>query len=244
MARVNRLSITCHGFTLVELAVVVAVIALLLGSLLVPLTTQVEQRNVSQTQRQLDEIREAIIGFAMVNGRLPRPATSPTNGTENPAPCTSALDCTGYLPWVTLGVPRTDAWGKMYRYSVTLDFANSAFNFSTTTANLKTVQTRDSGGAVGNLATNLVAVVLSYGAENFGKTPDGADLVNSSATNLDEQNNESEFNACTPTANCTNFMSRPVSKSPSAIGGEFDDLLVWVPTSILFNRMVSAGKLP
>jgi hypothetical protein len=68
--------------------------------------------------------------------------------------------------------------------------------------------------------------------------------VNSSATNLDEKNGDSEFNACTPTANCTNWVSRPLSKSPGATGGEFDDLLVWVPTSILFNRLVSAGKLP
>src|SRR3954452_9115840 len=40
------------GFTLVELAVVVAVIALLVGSMLIPLATQVEQRNISQTQKQ------------------------------------------------------------------------------------------------------------------------------------------------------------------------------------------------
>jgi hypothetical protein len=99
-------------------------------------------------------------------------------------------------------------------------------------------------GAVVSLANNLAAVVLSYGAENFGKTADGTDIMNSSATNLDEQNNDSEFTACTPAANCTNFVSRPLSKSSAATGGEFDDLLVWVPTSILFNRMVSAGKLP
>ena len=64
------------GFTLIELAVVIVVIALLLGSILVPLTSQVEQRKVLETQKTLDEIKEALIGFAMINGRLPRPATS------------------------------------------------------------------------------------------------------------------------------------------------------------------------
>jgi type II secretory pathway pseudopilin PulG len=43
------------GFTLVELAVVVLVVTLLLGSLLIPLATQVEQRNVSETQKRLQE---------------------------------------------------------------------------------------------------------------------------------------------------------------------------------------------
>ena len=45
------------GFTLLELAVVVAVITLMIGSLLVPLTTQVNQRNVTETERRLEEAR-------------------------------------------------------------------------------------------------------------------------------------------------------------------------------------------
>jgi prepilin-type N-terminal cleavage/methylation domain-containing protein len=107
-----------NGFTLVELAVVVAVITLLLGSLLVPLATQVEQRNITQTQKQLDELREALLGFAIVNGRLPRPATSEADGKERAAACADARECTGYVPWVTLGLPKADLWGKLLGYSV------------------------------------------------------------------------------------------------------------------------------
>ncbi len=240
-ARRRRSSTGHSGFTLVELAIVVAVIALLLGSLLVPLTTQVEQRHVAQTDVQLEEIREALIGFAMVNGRLPRPANSITDGTERAA-CVTAQDCTGYLPWVALGVRKTDAWGKMFRYTVSLDFANASFNLSTTMANTKTVQTRDSGGALVNLATNLPAVLLSYGANNFGTSDDGTAIANSSATNTDEQTNDTKFNTCTP--NCSVFVGRSVATSSGSAGGEFDDRLVWVSANILFNRMVTAGKLP
>jgi prepilin-type N-terminal cleavage/methylation domain-containing protein len=233
------------GFTLVELAVVVAVIALLLGSLLYPLTTQVEQRHVAQTDQQLEEIRQALIGFAMVNGRLPRPAVSTTNGTEKGA-CVTPLDCTGYLPWVALGVSQTDAWGKLYRYSVSPEFANASFNLSTVAAFPKIIVTRDAGGAQVPLtnANVVVAVVMSYGANNFGTTADGANIANSSATNTDEQNNDAEFNACTWVANCTTFWGRPVSTSTGAAGGEFDDRVVWVSSAVLFNRMVTAGKLP
>src|SRR5688572_18807822 len=90
-----------RGFTLIELAVVVVVIALLLGSLLYPLNTQVEQRNVAQTQRVLEETREALIGYAMIHGRLPRPAASETDGSER-GTCGGGTPndaCTGYIPW-------------------------------------------------------------------------------------------------------------------------------------------------
>jgi type II secretory pathway pseudopilin PulG len=227
--------------------VVVAVIALLLGSLLVPLTTQVEQRNVAQTDAQLEEIRQALIGFAMLSGRLPRPATSATDGTERGA-CTTAQDCTGYLPWAALGVNKTDAWGKIFRYSVSPEFAIS-FTLSTTAANPKIIVTRDPSGTqvpLTNTTTNpnVVAVVMSYGANNFGTTTDGTTIANSSTSNTDEQNNDAEFNACTWVANCTTFWGRSVSTSTLAPGGEFDDRVVWVSANLLFNRMVTAGKLP
>ena len=111
------------GFTLIELAVVIVVIALLLGSILVPLTSQVEQRKVLETQKTLDEIKEALIGFAMINGRLPRPATSSSDGTER-GNCTTELECTGFIPWTALGVSKVDSYGKIIRYSVTPAFAN------------------------------------------------------------------------------------------------------------------------
>src|SRR5438067_1245368 len=185
MARLKPTQNKTKGFTLVELAVVVAVIALLLGTLLVPLTSQVEQRNITQTQKQLEEIREALLGYAMVNGRLPRPALSETDGKERDNPCTDARECTGFIPWVTLGLPKADAWGKMIGYSVVPEFANATFDFNTN-GTLKVVQTRTQTGAIQNLATNQVAVVISYGAKNWGRTENGTDVANSSLTNVDE----------------------------------------------------------
>ena len=244
MRRAHATLVRFRGFTLVELAVVVAVIALLLGSILVPLTTQVAQRNISQTQRELEEIREALIGFAMVNRYLPCPAVSDSNGTAK-ATCATAVDATGYLPWITLGVPRTDAWGKMYRYSVAPEFANAGapFDFSTTLASAKTVQTRDGTGTPTPLATGAIAVVLSYGANNWGHTTDLNDIIDSSGTNLDEDENNSKF-SCTVATDCTNFWSRAPAANSTALGGEFDDMLTWVTGNVLFSRMVAAGKLP
>jgi prepilin-type N-terminal cleavage/methylation domain-containing protein len=230
------------GFTLLELAVVVAVITLLLGSLLVPLATQVEQRNVAQTQKQLDDVREALLGFVIVNGRLPRPTPSEADGNERAAACADARECTGYLPWVTLGVAKTDVWGKVIVYSVAPQYANGTFTFDTP-GSLKTVQTRLADGTLANMATNLVVVYGSHGAKNWGKSENGTDIIDSSTTNLDEDANNGKFH-CTVVANCTDFVSRPLTAATAAPGGEFDDQLAWVPQSILLSRMVAAGKLP
>ena len=72
------------GFTLIEMGVALFVIALLLGSIMVPLATQVEQRQISETEKTLEEIREAIIGYTLANGYLPCPdRTSGGAGTVN-----------------------------------------------------------------------------------------------------------------------------------------------------------------
>jgi prepilin-type N-terminal cleavage/methylation domain len=64
------------GFTLAELAVVLVIVALLIGGLLIPLSTQIDIRNVADTRRALTEIREAMLGYLVVNGRLPCPASA------------------------------------------------------------------------------------------------------------------------------------------------------------------------
>jgi prepilin-type N-terminal cleavage/methylation domain-containing protein len=120
-----------RGFTLVELAVVVLVVGLLIGSLLVPLSTQVDQRNMAETQRRLEDAREALIGFAIANQRFPCPASSASNGVEsfctdgdnthplascgptitpqNHGRCSNPYD--GFVPGVQLGLNNLDASG-------------------------------------------------------------------------------------------------------------------------------------
>jgi prepilin-type N-terminal cleavage/methylation domain-containing protein len=227
-----------HGFTLVELAIVLIIVGLLLGSLMSPLSAQLDQRNYNETQQQISEIREALIGFAVSNGRLPRPATSAADGAENPATCASIAACTGFIPWTTLGLKKTDAWNKMIRYSVTPAYANGAF--ALTTSGNKKIQTRDSAGNASYLIGSAAgcspcapAVIYSAGKNNWGFSEDGTAQPDGSATNADE-----DVNA----AATTDFFSRSQSVVP--VGGEFDDIVVWIPPYILMNRMVAAGKLP
>ena len=77
-----------RGFTLVELAVVFTIVVLLLGSLLYTLSAQTEQRTQDETRRRLEQARELVLSFAVVNGRLPCPARSVNTTT----PVTTAGD--------------------------------------------------------------------------------------------------------------------------------------------------------
>jgi prepilin-type N-terminal cleavage/methylation domain-containing protein len=234
-----------QGFSLVEMTIVLLIVALLIGGMTVPLSAQIEQRNRAETQRQLKEIRESLIGFAVANGRLPRPAASWSDGMEKLANCgSSAAVCTGFIPWGTLGVKKTDAWNKMIRYSVTPKYADAVFTLRT--FGKKKVRMRnDSGGesylvgSTGDCDSDpphcAPAVVFSFGKNNWGTTPDGTAVADDSATNADE-----DVNASTN----ENFFAREPSDVPTAPGGEFDDILVWIPPYLLFNRMVAAGRLP
>jgi len=235
-----RLTGRMRGFTIVELAVVILVISLLLGSILVPLGAQMKQRNKAETQRLLEDVRQAVIGYAMINGRLPRPADTATVGTERAA-CTAEAQCTGFIPWATLGIAPTDAWGKVLRYSVHSSYAGGASGTALiTTATFgtagRTVKTRDAAGAEVIVATNIPAVVLSHGERNLGTTAAGVALPDSPDANPDE-----DVNAA---AGSDTFWWRPPADSAGAPGGEFDDQVVWITPSQLFSQLVAAGRLP
>lgn len=228
-----------QGFSLVEIAIVLVIVGLMVGGLLTPLTMQMEQRKAADTQRALDEAREALVGFAVRYGYLPCPAISASDGQED----RSGSRCTderreGYLPWATLGLARLDGWQHLYRYSVTPAFADSANRFKLVTARDITVYTRD---ALGNLnaataAVDIPAVVMSHGRNGYGATSDaGLRQAMASRSNVDEQGNA---------AGDVNFMARNASTNSTLPGGEFDDMVTWVSPNILFNRMVAAQALP
>ena len=75
-------------------------------------------------------IREALIGYALINRYLPCPAISATNGREDRTGNNCTLDGgnpkrDGFIPWVTLGVSAVDSWDNLIRYSVSPVFTNS-----------------------------------------------------------------------------------------------------------------------
>lgn len=202
-----------------------------------------EARHTRQTLDRMAAASDALVGYATAYGRLPRPAMSATDGRERSAPCASEDDCTGFLPWVTLGVEGADAWGKRLRYSVTPAYTEVPVQRLSTVAT-KTVQTRFGSGALAYLAGQgscelgaqcVPLVVLSQGRENFGSTVLGIVQPNTATNNVDEQLNDQ---------GSAHFISRPATTDPSVPGGVFDDLVTFVPLDFLYKQMGAARKLP
>lgn len=135
------------GFTLTELAVVMTIVAFLLASLMYTLSAQTEQRNFEETRRRLEQARELVLSFAVVNGRLPCPArcagwpsctttsaevrdvaTGTCTDGANPDHYGGTLvsgDVGGLLPAQTIGYQTIgpggfalDAWNNPIRYAV------------------------------------------------------------------------------------------------------------------------------
>lgn len=234
-----------RGFSLLELSVVLVIIALLLGGLLVPLGAQVEQRQYAETEKQLLEIKEALMGFAVSNRYLPCPAVSSANGVED----RTGTSCNGgkrvgFLPWVTLGVKPSDSWGNLFRYSVTPAFtvsdpANLFTLDEASDATWITIRTRNSSGAVDlSIPDGIPAAVLSHGKNGYGATSDTG-IARALPGTWD--NTQDEFQ----NANNTDlFWSRTRADNAAVTGGPFDGIVVWISPKILFSRMVAAGRLP
>ncbi len=141
MSSPRRRPVDCPGFTLTELAVALLIVGLLLASSMIPFSAQMELRSTLETRRTLDQVKDAVTGFAQANGRLPCPARGQTPAgsidTVTWAPAQIAAgaeqyDTTnkrcytvlGVVPWSTLGVPEADAWGRRIAYRVSPAFAD------------------------------------------------------------------------------------------------------------------------
>jgi len=249
-----------YGFTLIEMAMVLMIVGLLLGGMLVPLSAQMDQRNVTDTRKQLDEIQQALIGYAIINGRLPCPATSASvaPGTEDPAGggiCTffsnSINASDNYLPAVTLGLSGTDsaglledAWGNPIRYAVTPWKSGSTYVYTTNSgmslagisnlsnSNLDVCSTAT--GATSSACGSGYTLTSNAVAVIYSTGKNGA----SGGTGSDEKEN------LNPNASDLHGYVF-VSHNPSSVSGnEFDDIVTWISPNILINRMVAAGKLP
>lgn len=240
------------GFSLIEMAFVLVIVTLLLGGLLVPFTTQVEQRRIAETQKILEEAKEALIGYALTNGYLPCPdTTSSSSSTANDGieDVNGTMQCAAYVgnyPWATLGVGVSDAWGNHLRYQVENTFSvHIATNL--TLASAGNLQICSDAKCNSYVAKNIPAVILSFGKNGY------------SAINANRAPGDVRTIPC-PSGGCSadeainihdplipglalKFVSR-IATPAGTTAGEFDDIVTWISPNVLFNRMVAAGKLP
>ncbi len=215
-----------HGFTLAELAVVLVILALLSGSLLVPLGSRMEARDRQLTLERLPDIQQALPGFAIIHGRLPCPSTEadpshPNYGVEDALPCNHSVE--GRLPWRTLAMSATDAWGRErvhadepwsghWHYRVDRAFTQAPITPAVAPADNLQIRSHDDFHVTVS-DSQAVALVFSTGANR------SADGLNA------------HYSAVQP-----KYQSGEVSAS-------FDDLLIWIGRPLLIARLAQAGRL-
>jgi prepilin-type N-terminal cleavage/methylation domain-containing protein len=266
-----------RGFTLTEITIAFLIMSLLLAGFMYTLQAQTTQRERADTQRRLEEAKQLLIGFAIVNGRLPCPAVAPptapynnpgATGVESPAGGACTDGYTGFLPARDIGFQPADengygldAWNMPIRYAISKNSSVAGspdWNFTTAGA-MKTngigVLPSDlvicaEGANVSAVNCNtepyvtsqnvVVAVVWSHG-KNFAErvTVPGVATPNLGADELPN------FKLRQPAVlNDTPVFVRANVAPAGAPGGEYDDMMAWIPVGELYARLVAAGVLP
>jgi len=254
-----------RGFTIVEVAIAVMIMAIILGYSVAMFPVQQELKQYRHAGTEMDAVIEQLVAFAQVNGRLPCPDTATDN--ELPAntidgqedllndPNDGCEAYFGFLPARTLGIngkyntagTLIDPWGSGYGYAVSdFDFGNG--NPDLVTAN----GIRDEGIAnvqpdlfICDDNTNAIAndtdCTTVTGAEVLGTNGEVAAVVISLGKDFvipATSNIQAE--------NLDNFNDGSLDKVYifSSRRDDYDDIVKWIPTNLLISKMIAAEQLP
>ncbi len=240
---------------------VVLILGILASGLAMPFATQVQLRRHDETRRQLDEAKEALLGFAAAHGRLPCPATASSRGQESFAGAGDAAsgDCAsfhgGYLPAASLGLAPLDAegflrdtWGSprnRIRYAV--------FGAGAAVNGVVNPLTRANGMQAATLSgLGAASHYLFICASGTGVTASGCGPAANQLTR------RAAFVLLSLGPNAVDEI-RPASDEARNVDGDavfvfrdagagsanaFDDVLHWVPVHLVASRLLAAGRLP
>jgi type II secretory pathway pseudopilin PulG len=239
-----------------EMAIVMTILGILLSGVLVGISSTTANNRRTTARNTLRQIEEALYGYAQITGYLPCPADSNTSGQADPVGSGNCNLNHGFVPAATLGFfgavdgngLLTDPWGNPYRYSIspqddgsgnqifssaveidTLFNSGTAITWGTYGDLLRICDTDDCSG---NILSDIAPVLIYSMGEDWA--------AYSSANEIQNRGNGTtllgDMNVHDGTDN--DFVSTTYAEDL------YDDILVWLSPHILFNRMVSAGRLP
>lgn len=222
------------GFTLIELAIVLFILTLLMAGAMTPLSRQIVERQSADTRRGLMDVKTTLLGYALSHrtpaGRpyLPCPdrheGPQANDGEEDRLADGGCAVPGGNLPWITLGLAETDAWGNRLTYAVAPAYAHAQAGIVAHPAPAADLKLCLDGRCDRHLLA--AAVWLSHGPNGLGAL-NAAGRPNRPAAGRDEQEN-ADGDAV--------FVSRPPAAADRP-GGEFDDLVHWLAPDYLIGRL-------
>lgn len=186
---------------------------------MITLSVQRESNAYQETEIKMEEIKEALLGFAMShNGRLPCPDNGDDDGNENVLAdtstdadgfilnrCNFVLLSPGYyeglLPYADLGVSQNDPWGRPYRYIVFNYYSNyktkppetivnKIYSADENISTLGVYSRKTSDKSEIDVARSVAVIIISHGKNGLGAYKQGSlELATSPATGTDEEAN-------------------------------------------------------
>ncbi|MBF0420630.1 MAG: prepilin-type N-terminal cleavage/methylation domain-containing protein [Magnetococcales bacterium] len=223
------------GFSLVEMAVAMVVLAAVVGGGVATFSGVREKQQRIKAEDSMEKIQEALIGFAVANGHLPCPdvgvdgagaAMANFDGVEdrNGTACRNPF---GVLPWQNLSMKPVDNWLNYYSYHVAPDYSDSSQIIPCNATS--TLRVRKDGKT---LADNLPFVVVSHGKNGRGHiepTPVGPTAyVTRTAVSGDELEN-------------ANPQDPDPDKARTYLHGAGDDVILYASPMLLKSKLMQAG---
>jgi prepilin-type N-terminal cleavage/methylation domain-containing protein len=236
------------GFSLLEMAVVIALMSVMLTMGLGLMNAKMESAAQSETKLKQEKIKVALVAFLRQNGRLPCPNRAPWDGLEM-SPCLNN-NGRGIIPWRALGLSRSDVvdgWGNFISYRISNRTPASSKNWTITSDTTAftvnelnnpsialTVQERFDNGALSLLSDKAVVVLVSHGKNGLGaRTVAGTSLT--APAGADEAANAAA-------ASVTFFVRRP-NEVAASVGGLFDDMVTYMTPSDLLQPLIEDKTL-
>jgi prepilin-type N-terminal cleavage/methylation domain-containing protein len=238
------------GFSLLEIAVVLTIIAIILSILLPSITGRIAASRLEATRGKQELIKTALIAFVAQNKRLPCPAienlppTDANYGREATVPgtCTGTTALTtgavrGIVPWLALGVTddlALDGYYQRYSYVVTTTQTNLNANTVSGMAGNMTMHSATPVTVANQININNLAVValISHGSNTAGAfTPAGTRIA--LPAGADELENTDAAN--------TAFVNKDLSQNAA---NPFDDVVLAITPTDILNGLERSGVKP